>query len=168
MPAGETYDGRVRIFWLDNDPANPAEPTIAEIEAGKHLSGYGIPDGVAYNIGNERVSGRDLLSSFNAESPGRRAAAPVLTLRRKLRGSAPGQGELAWETLGERNIQGCLVVFEAVDEGRDVAAGDACFVFLGAETGEPVPVNTAPNAETRFEAHIFCTDMELNAAVVGS
>lgn len=153
MPAGENYDGMVRAFWLDTNPADPDAPTIAEVvTAGEDLSGYLIPDGVAYNIGNSRVSGADLLSSFDAESMGRHQAAPVLTLKKRLLDG----GEAAWTTLGERHISGCLVVFEHVGgaEASDPVAGAPCFVFTSCQTGQPKPLNTATNTEKRFEVEL--------------
>jgi hypothetical protein len=150
MPAGENYDGMVRAYWLDTNPADPANPTLAEIAAGTDLSGYLLPDGVAYNMGNSRVSGADLLSSFDAESMGRFQAAPVLTLRRRLLDG----GTVAWDTLGDRHIIGSLVVFESIIEDTDPVAGDECFVFTSCQTGQPKPLNTAMNTEKRFECEL--------------
>lgn len=163
MPSGYAYDGRCRVFWLDTEPSDPDAPTTTELDAGTDLSGYAIPDGIAYNLGNSRVSGADLLSSFDAEAMGRFQASPSITFKSKL---VTGE-TLAWDTLGARLLSGTLVVFEDVVEGDEVADGDSCFVFPSCQTGQPVIQNTAMNQERRFVVDFAVGDSPHLRAVVG-
>jgi hypothetical protein len=144
MPAGIVYDEHVRLVWLDAAPADATAITAAEVADGTDLSGYVVPDGVAFNLGNSRVSGADLLSAFDAESMGRYQASPSITFKRRLRGS---NDEVAYTTLGARGVEGTLVIFPFIDAGADPAAGDDYYAFTGCETGLPLLQNTAVNAE---------------------
>lgn len=163
MPAGIVYDEHVRVFWLDTDPADLDAPTTGEIGAGEDITGYLVPDGLAFNFGNSRVSGADLLTAFDNESMGRHQAAPALTLKRKLRDG----GQVAWDTLGDRLISGCLVVFLDLGPDDTVADGDECVVFPGCETGQPLIQNTAVNTEQRFQVDLAVGEAPHLNAVVG-
>lgn len=164
MPAGDAYDGRVRVFWLDDDPSDPNAPTEAELAAGVDLSGYVVPESINYGFKNDTVEGRDALSSFDPQSAGRHGAHPVIDFKRRLRADG---AELAWDTLGDRLIAGTLVVFEDVPEGDDVTDGDSCFVFPSCQTGQPVIQNTAMNQERRFVVDFAVGDSPHLRAVVG-
>lgn len=146
MGAGMVYDGNTRVWWLDDDPTNVNAPTVAEIGAGEDVTAYLAIDGLAFNMGNSRVSGADLLSAFDSESMGRFQAAPSLTFKLKLRDG----GEVAWTTLGDRGVTGCLVVRLSVPHGTAVAAAQKVMVFPTCETGIPNVQNTAANTEERF------------------
>lgn len=146
MGAGVVYDGMTRVWWLDADPAAPNAPTVAEIGAGADVTEYLAIDGLAFNMGNSRVSGADLLTAFDNESMGRYQAAPSLTFKRKLRDG----GEVAWTDLGDRGVVGCLVVRLGIAHATAVAAAQKVMVFPGCETGIPNVQNTAANTEIRF------------------
>jgi hypothetical protein len=154
MPAGYTYDGRTRIFWLDNDPADPSAPTMGELTAGVDLSGYLVPGSFNPTPSNARVNSGDALTSFDAQSPGRFGYAPTCAFKSKL----VSGGTVAWDTLGARLVSGCLVFFEDVDEGSDVAAGAECDVYISCLTGEPRRPTVADNTERRFEVDFMCGD----------
>lgn len=162
MGAGVVYDGLTRVWWLDADPTNVAAPTVAELTAGEDITEYLAIDGLAFNMGNSRVSGADLLSAFDNESMGRFQAAPELTLKRKLRDG----GEVAWTTLGDRLVAGCLVVRLALDATTAVAAAQKVMVFPTCETGIPNVQNTAANTEVRFIVSLAVgSEPELKATV---
>ena len=150
MPAGQSYDGRTRFIWLANDPADPAEPTLAEVDAGVDLSGYLIPESFNPTADQARVDGRDALSSFNPEAMGRYGYKPTAEFKTKLRETFNGDDDLAWQTFKNRLTQGCILFFEGVDEGEDVGVGDVCDVYLSCETGTPRRLQTAINTERRF------------------
>lgn len=152
MGAGIPFDGYTRVFWLDADPAAPAAPTVAEIGAGHDLTEYVAIDGLALNMGNSRVSGADLLSAFDNESMGRWQASPSLTFKKRLVGGT----EVAWTTLGDRGVAGCLVVFLNLTPGTAVAAAQKCSVFPGCVSGAPQIANTAANEEQKFTVEIAC------------
>jgi hypothetical protein len=165
MPAGTVYDESTRVLWSEDDLTNNAAPTTGEIVAAIDLSGYAIPDGVSFNLGNSRVDGKDLLTAFDNESMGRFQATPSIMFKRKLRDGA----EVAWDTLGDRKIQGTLIVFVTLPTGEDPGDGDACLVFPGCETGTPLVQNTAVNSEVRFQVDFACgEEPELRAVVGGS
>lgn len=163
MPAGNAYDGRCRLYILDEAPADPEGPTLVELAAGSHLSGYVPPDGISYNIGNARVSGADLLSSFDAEAMGRHQAAPSVKFKQKL---VTGETE-AWDELNERHRVVTLVCFEDIDEDAEIVDGDACFVFTSCQIGQPVPQNTATNTERQFQVDFAVGGRPYLNAVVG-
>lgn len=165
MPAGTVYDESTRVLWSEADLADNTAPSTVEIDAAIDLSGYAIPDGVAFNLGNSRVSGADLLSAFDNESMGRFQATPSITFKRKLRSGE----ELAWDTLGDRKLQGTLIVFLTLDPGAEPGDGDACMVFPSCETGTPLVQNTAVNTEVRFQVDFAVGEApELRAVVGGS
>ena len=164
MPAGETYDGQVRVFWLDADPTDPNAPTEAELTDGVDLSGYVLPETIDYGFKNDTVEDRDALSSFDPQSAGRHGAHPTMDFRDTLRATG---ARLAWDTLGDRLITGCLVTFEGVAEGAEVNDGDACRVFTGCETGQPMPRNVALNTARRFGVEFFVGGLAYQRAIVG-
>lgn len=162
MPAGENYDGRVRVHWLDTDPSDPEAPTVAEVTAGVDLSGYVIPESIDYGFKNDTVEDRDGLSSFDPQSPGRHGAHPVMDFKTKL---ANGDTD-ALDTLGARLTQGCLVVSEDATEGSPLVAGDLCHVFTGCQLGQPLPRNVALNTSRRFGAEMFVGGLAYQNSVV--
>jgi hypothetical protein len=165
MPAGTVYDESTRVYWSEADLADNTAPTTGEIAAAIDLSGYAIPDGVAFNFGNSRVSGADLLTAFDNDSMGRFQATPSITFKRKLRNGE----EVAWDTLGDRKLQGTLIVFLTLDPGSDPTTGDACVVFPECETGAALVQNTAVNTEVRFQVDFAVGQQpELRAVVGGS
>lgn len=166
MPAGETYDGRVRVVWLEDDPVNPAAIKIAEINAGEDLSGYVIPESIDYGFKNDTVDDRDALSSFDPQSPGRHGAHPQMDFKTRL---ADGTSKVALDTVGERLTAGCLVVCEDATEGSDIAVGDLVHVFTSCQTGQPMPRNVALNTSRRFGVEFFVGGLAYqNVAVVAS
>ena len=165
MGAGTVYDESTRLYWSVADLADNDAPTTGEVDAATDLSGYAIPDGVSFNLGNSRVSGADLLTAFDNESMGRFQATPSIMFKRKLRDGS----ELAWDTLGDRKLQGTLIVFVTLDPGADPASGDACLVFPDCETGTPLVQNTAVNSEVRFLVDMAVgSEPKLRAVVGGS
>lgn len=147
MAQAHTYDGRVRLVWLDTDPADPEAPTMAEITAGTDLSEYLIPETWNPNASNQKADQSSALSSFNAESIGRYGYAPEAMFKSKLTDG----GTVAWDTLGERLVEGCILFFEDVPEGDDIAAADKCDVYPAAMTGTPERQSTAANTTRRFK-----------------
>lgn len=147
MPNAYTYDGRVRFVWLDTDPADPTAPTMAEITAGTDLSEYLIPESWNPNASNQKADQSTALSSFNGESVGRYGYAPEAMFKTKLTDAT----KVAWTTLGERLVEGCIVVFEDVPEGDNIAAGMDCDVYPSCQTGQPERQQTAANTTRRFK-----------------
>jgi hypothetical protein len=165
MGAGLTYDGRTRMVWLAANPVDLDAPTMAEITGGTDLSGYLVPGSFNPNDANARANAADSLTSFDAESPGRTAAKPTAAFKSKL---ASGGGTVAWDTLGARLIEGCLLFFEDVAEGSAIAAADECDVYPSCLTGEPRRPQVADNTERRFEVDFFCGDKPHKGAVVAA
>lgn len=171
--AGDTYDGRVRVRWLDDDPANPNAIKLSEILAGVDLSEYVIPETIDYGFKNDTVEDRNALSSFDPQSPGRHGAHPVIDFKTRLAADAvdaDGSGETdALDTVGARLTRGCLVVCEDATEGADIAVGDLCHVFTGCQTGQPMPRNVAVNQSRRFGVDFFVGGLAYqNVTVVAS
>ena len=149
MGAGIVWDEQARYYWLNANPANTAAPTLAEINAGLDLTEYMPPDGFQPNMGNSRVNGADAKTKFDAESMGRFQAAVKLTLKRRIRGT---NAEAAWTTLGARGVSGCFVVLPFANGPAAVA--DKAYVFPTAETGMPLLLGSAENAEQRFDVDL--------------
>lgn len=147
MTSAHTYDGRTRLIWLDADPADLDAPTMAEITAGTDLSGYLIPDSFDPGTGNSRVDDSDALTSFDNEAMGRHQSKPSALFKSKLTSG----DEVAFDTLGDRLILGCLVFFEDVEEGTAIAAGATCDVYPSCQTGQPLRQATAKNTTRRFK-----------------
>lgn len=163
MPAGEAYDGKLRVIWLDTDPANLNAPTMAEVTAGVDLSGYAVPESIDPKASNTRVDGRDALSSFDPQAMGRFGYQPEIMFKSKLRSG----GTVAWDTLGARLVTGTLLIFEDVTEGSAIAAGNRCDVYPSCETGAPLRQTTAINQERRFKVEFAVgAPPHLNVAVV--
>lgn len=152
MGAGTVYDEKTRVLWfaLADEPGDMGAITHAELGDGVDLSEYVVPDGVDFGFGNSRVSGSDLLTSFDNESMGRHQAAPSIMFKRKLRETVAGDDDLAWTTFKTRRTRGTLVVFTTLANGAAPTTADEYIAFPDCETGQPLPQNTAPNAENRF------------------
>jgi hypothetical protein len=150
MGAGTVFDESTRVLWFADADAPSDMEAITEVELADavDLSAYLVPDGMSFGFGNSRVSGADLLTSFDNESMGRHQAAPSATFKRKLRGDG---AELAWTTFQARKTAGTLVVFTTLDAGADPENGDDYIAFPDCETGQPLPQNTAANTEVRFQ-----------------
>jgi hypothetical protein len=161
MPAGEIYDGAVRIHWLPSTPANPEAITMAELGAGSNLTDYGLPD-IDFGLSNATVNSPDLKTTFNAEAPGRTGAGPTVNFKRALEGGA----ELAWSTLGDRGITGTLVIVTGATEGLDAAIGDRYVAYTKGKTGQPTLPNVAENAEERFGVRVFVGGNVFHGALV--
>lgn len=165
MPAGETYDGQVRALWFDEDdvPTDPENITLAELGDATDYSGYIPPAGVAYNFANARVSGADLLTSFDSQSPGRRGATPAITFKTRL---ADGSQDALDKF--QRGTKGMLVVFESIVEGEDPTTGDEYLWFSDCQVGQPVHQNTAENTEKRFNVDFMVGDDAGRGTLVAS
>ena len=171
--AGDTYDGRIRVHWLDDDPLDPTAITLTEIAAGDDLSAYVIPETIDYGFKNDTVEDRDGLSSFDPQSPGRHGAHPTMDFKTRLAADAEeedGSGDTdALDSVGGRLKRGCLVVCEDATEGSGIAVGDLCHVFTGCQTGQPMPRNVALNAARRFGVEFFVGGLAYqNVAAVAS
>jgi hypothetical protein len=162
MPAGTTYDGSTRLYWLadDDEPADLEAIDLTELGEAIDVSGYLVPDAFSPNFANDRVDGKDILSPFNNESMGRFGASPSATFKRKL---ADDGSEAAWTTFSTRKTRGTLVYFETLPSEADPTTGDD-YIAFPCETGAPLPQNTAVNAEVRFQVDFAC----LSAPVYGS
>lgn len=170
MPAGTVFDERTRVLWFAaaDEPTDHSAITAAELADAVDLSGYVVPDGVTFGFGNSRVAGGDLLTAFDNESMGRHQATPSVMFKRKLRETFDGDDDLAWTTFKTRKTPGSLVLFTTLPIGEDPGTGDDYVAFPDCESGQPMPQNTAPNAENRFQVDFAVGSEPVFGTVVAS
>ncbi|WP_372672972.1 phage tail tube protein [Amycolatopsis kentuckyensis] len=101
-------DGNNRVSFVPAI-ANPAAPTVAELNAGTSLEGLIMGDGLDINTDEDTVTADKLSETTHSESPGRSKTTIQLTCVRK---DVPAQ-DVAWTTL-LRGLTGYLVVRRGV------------------------------------------------------
>lgn len=129
------FDNKMHIYWLDTNPADLDAPTAAEIGAGTDITTFVPKDGVKFGVSNSRVDGGDISTVFTAESMGTWNSQVSLTI------FLDDDTNTAWDLFAAYGTTGCLVIcpFAAA------AATEKCYVFPTAQTGTPVPMDSAAN-----------------------
>lgn len=159
MSAGIVYDANVRVLVHTGALGDNAAPTAAEVAASVEYSAYVPPDGIAFGLGNSRVSGASIDSAFDSERMGRFQATLAITFKRRLLDAA----QLAWDDLGERGVTGTVIIAPF----GSTATGQECYVFPDFQTGIPELNNPSANSEQTFVcAMALGTEPELAATLV--
>lgn len=140
--ARRTHEEYTRIWWVTT-MADPAAPTVAELEAGVDISAYVPKDGLKVGATNAKVKNDDITTAFDGEIPGSYGNSVTLTSFRD------DDDDLAWETFRVRNTYGFLVVRRMVPVAEAVAAGQEVEVYPAA-TGQPAMQDTAENERVKF------------------
>lgn len=154
--AHEVYDGNFKVFWLNAAPANPAAPTVAEINAGTELTTFIPKNGFNPGGNNNRVNEGDLSTVFESENMGTWNSQVSVTF---FRDSAT---DTAWELFDTHGTTGALV---AVPFGT-VAATEPAMVWPDVEAGMGIPTATAANEKQKFTVDMAAREEpRFNAAI---
>lgn len=136
------FEENYHVYWLDAAPANPAAPTVTELNAGDDITAFIPKDGFAPGVSNNRVAAGDLATSFDAEIMGSHGAQLSIT------GFMDDDTNTLFDSIGVRGTTGAIVVC-----WRGAAAASApAFVWPDVEVGSPTLPNTAANERQTFTA----------------
>lgn len=151
------FDGNYHVYWLAASPANPAAPTVAEINAGVELTRLIPKDGFNPGVTNNRVTGGDLSTKFVDESMGTWSSALEITAYR----DNVVANDTAYTTLSDF-ATGAIVVCPFAAKATGVKA----MVWPDVECGVRIPMQTAENARQKFSSHLAVrAEPNMNATV---
>lgn len=160
------FEQKWQIWWLEDQPADPAAPTEAEIDAGTELTEWVPKDGVKIGVSNDRVDGGSIATVFKAESMGTYGAQPSLTF---FLDDEEAQN-VPWGLFNTRLAEGCLVILPFIGKDVTVATGQQAYVFPDLESGVPAINDPATNERQKFMVDFAMTnrDPEWGAVVAAS
>lgn len=138
------FDGNYEVFYVPGGIANAASPSLAAVQAGTNLTGFIPKDGFNPGVTNNRVTGGDLGSTFTDESMGTWGSQLAITAYHD------DVSDVAYDTIGVQGVTGAIVV---VPNGP-AQVGSKCYVWGDVEFGQPVPMQTAENAQQKFTADV--------------
>lgn len=155
------FEEKWQVHWLPTQPADPAAPTVDEIDAGTEITDFIPKDGIKLGVSNDRVDGGSIATAFKAESMGTYGAQVSITAFHD------DDTDTAWDLFKERLTEGALVILPYVGNDGTPAAGDRAIVFPDLETGIPVPMDPATNERQKFTVDFATTTRvpELDATV---
>lgn len=138
------YDGNFEVYFLPSAIADASAPSLAAVTAGTNLTGFVPKDGFNPAVTNNRVQGGDLSTLFVDESMGTYSSAMTIDCYHD------DTADTAYDTIGVKGTTGAIVV---VRKGP-AAVGSKCDVWPDVEFGNPIPVQTAANAQQKFKADV--------------
>lgn len=153
------HEGNTKVTWT-LAIADIAEPTVAELNAGVDISTYVPVDGVKPSQNQTNVDSKAITDRFDAQVVGSWGGEFGMTFFRD------DTDDDAWE-LCEYGTNGFLVVRRGVDWEDAWAAADKVEVYP-AEMHQPIPVETAGNAQDRFTEKFAITSTPDLKAVVAA
>lgn len=168
MSAGTVYVEQSRVLWFaapDDTPTDLDSITAAELADAFDVTSYVIE--ARHGMNEQLVDDGDFLDAFQPDSIGTYKNQPSLTLRKKLRGAAPGEGEEAIETF-TRGATGTLVFFETLDKGVAPGTGASYKAYPNCECGEPQDGDWVKNESARFVTNFACGSAPVRGTVVAS
>lgn len=142
IPESVPAEGNVKVLWAPV-LADPAAPTVAELDAGTDISCYLMPDWEGPTAEQNKVAQRRFCSKQSFDVLGRTAwTISQLEYTYDPQGEANDEANLVYTALKEGNT-GHLVIGYGIDPARDFAAGDTVDTFpvatgvqVGRTTGE--------------------------------
>lgn len=139
-------DGTVRVTFAATI-ANPAAPTVAELNAGLLLQTLLTADGlIGFQPSTAEVDNSSLASTFSTKTIGRSEfSGTMLRLKRQ----TPLGSDTAWSTL-TRGTVGFIVIRRWVTEGTAWASTQLCSVYP-VICGETSDVDVEANSVARYE-----------------
>jgi hypothetical protein len=143
-----THETMTQVWWVVTI-ANKAAPTAAEITAGTALGGFIAKDGVAVNYTTNKVDSSTITENFNSQLAGSTGADVELTMFRD------NTADTAWN-LWVHGTNGFLVIRRGVASATAATAAQKVEVYP-AQQLQPVPDNSAQDAQVRFIAGIAVT-----------
>ena len=137
-------DGKTKFTVLTTKPANPAAPTVAELNAGIHLSDNILTSDFTFGaVDSDKVAEKPLGSSGNANAIGASNFQLAFTLWRKFltAGGFDSADEAGWAAL---KVKGATLWAYArqTDKAASAAWAAADEIYLGAEFTNDNPQRT--------------------------
>ena len=137
-------DGKTKFTVLTTKPANPAAPTVAELNAGIHLSDNILTSDFTFGaVDSDKVAEKPLGSSGNANAIGASNFQLAFTLWRKFltAGGFDSADETGWAAL---KVKGATLWAYArqTDKAASAAWAAADEIYLGAEFTNDNPQRT--------------------------
>lgn len=153
------FDERFQVRWLASDPADPAEPTPAEVAAGVNVTAFIPKDGIKFGVTNNRVDAADISDTFDKEGMGTWGSQIAITFFRD------DTADTVWD-LWQRGETGCLIILPFAGPTTAPANGQAAMVLPGLESGQPVPTDPAKNEKQKGMAEFACSEAPIFDATV--
>lgn len=137
-------DGKTKFTVLTTKPANPAAPTVAELNAGIHLADNILTSDFTFGaVDSDKVAEKPLSSSANANAIGASNFQLAFTLWRKFltAGGFDAADESGWAAL---KVKGATLWAYArqTDKAASAAWAAADEIYLGAEFTNDNPQRT--------------------------
>lgn len=143
--------------WLVPSIANIAAPTVAEINAGVDVTCFLTKDGLNPGGSTNKVDQGSLCSHVDGETIG------TVKYDMTLKGYRDAAGDTFWDLVDWAEATS-VVVRRGVAFATAVAAAQKVEVYKG-QTGEPVPMASAANANQTFEVSVAVASANLKAVV---
>ncbi|MBX6360097.1 MAG: hypothetical protein IRZ03_08460 [Acidobacterium ailaaui] len=155
-------DGNIKVSYVPSI-ADPAAPTVTELQAGTSLECLITADGLNPSSDEDTVSIPKLCETTNSQAPGRTTYGFDLTFVRQ----EDEVDDVAWTTL-LRGTEGFLVIRYGVPHDTAWAADQKVQVYPG-RCGERRPQQPEANGATTFMSTWYVAGQpELDAVVSGS
>jgi hypothetical protein len=138
------FDGNYEVYFLPSAISDASAPSLAAMQAGTNLTAFIPKDGFNPAVTNNRVQGGDLASLFVDESMGTYTSAMTIACFKD------DTADTAYDTIGVQGATGAIVV---VPNGP-AAQGVKAYVWPDVEFGQPIPMQTAANAQQKFTADV--------------
>lgn len=125
-------DGRIRLTALTEAPANPAAPTLEELQAGKELSSRILKSDYSLGAsGSQTITEVELCKRGEGQAFGLSAYSGTITVFRYLDGAGKAEvsEDYAWEIFKEKGSRAWLVEREGPEASAEWAEGDEISVY---------------------------------------
>lgn len=144
MGAKVLADGKTKFTILTTKPANPAAPTVAELNAGIHLSDHVLTSDFTFGaVDSDKVAEKALGSSGNANAIGASNFQIAFTIWRKFltAGGFDAADEAGWAAV---KVKGATLYAYARQTDKEASAAWAAAeeIYLGAEFTTDTPQRT--------------------------
>jgi len=153
------HEGMTKVSWVATI-ASKAAPTAAELTAGTDITTYLTKDGLKVPQSQNMVDNTSLAETFDAKVVGSWGGDISLTMKRD------NGADTAW-ALFDYAETGYLVVRRGVTHATAYAAAQKVEVYP-AQSHQPVPNDTAANAQATFTVGLAVTSEPELAAVVAA
>jgi len=153
-----SHEGKHRHYWV-TALANPAAPTVAELNAGFDFSRYVPKDGVAFTPTENYIDSTDVTEVFDAQQVGSWGEQPTLTLYRQ------DPDDDAFDFWAYGDVGYWVDVWNG--DTNSPKDGDLATVRY-VEVHEPKPLPAAMNEKQRFQMGLANLQAPIYDAVIAA